>query len=839
MQEELKLKIKRTAKKLAAVGTGALVAGMTLTGAAFAADLSDLPAPIVSSGAFDAYVVVGTNAATIDVAGAIELSTAFGQLATTTTGAEGQATLQVEVFAGETLTALDVDTAIVNTYHSDETWAALGKDSDLTVLNDIIFTAADDEAYNSSIEITIDDDYVELTRSNFALKINESTDTYNVVQLNLSTNRTAINHGFFEGDSINWFGVPYEIVEINIDGNVTLGNTETVTAYKDESFTIGGQTFTLKQVADATVVIIDASDNVEYINSTYATIGTIQLKTASIQNVPGYEKVVFETIESSYKFAVGDIFPVNDGADEFIVDSMSVNTTDSQVDSPIILRNNVSYMLGAKSAKASIVEGLDFTYTDNTEDKSGNEATTTPSTGAAVGQINITETGGVTNYIYGNYSDGGEATFNTTAFNLPGMILYNFTDEEFPTSVTAISTGDTGYGDAETSTNRLYLYDEGANKYELAVKPMTSGNMSYYVPKKIINQNYTDYPLSGSEWDYQVSGDSQLWVNHTTPSGVKVAMIHDAVGDYAYIQLKVAAITINVDSTDYYGRKEVAWSNDVYSQYGAKVDWSGAFVTVDEPNGQQLKAIITFDATSDNATFTDKAHLTFGGQVITAIGTDTVARNQETTHGSVIAYMNSTDLSDISFSVAHNPDIALMISTPQKEISVGVGSLANQTKTLDTDATTDTYLSSEIFGNTTVTLVSGAGSSESISKITPGFAKLDADITTTTLAKPVVLVGGSSVNTLVKNLIDNGLMSFEDLIAQGEGHAQIDLVENAFNSQTALVIAGYSGMDTLMAGRAVAGALLNGQPFGFATHNVTTLLLNTGVTAVNDVAVVS
>ncbi len=66
MQEEIKTKFKRTAKKLAAVGAGALVAGATLTGAAFAANnLSNLSTPFVgSSGAFDAYVVLGTSATT-------------------------------------------------------------------------------------------------------------------------------------------------------------------------------------------------------------------------------------------------------------------------------------------------------------------------------------------------------------------------------------------------------------------------------------------------------------------------------------------------------------------------------------------------------------------------------------------------------------------------------------------------------------------------------------------------------------------------------------------------------------------------------------------------------
>ncbi|MBR9678957.1 MAG: S-layer protein [Nanoarchaeota archaeon] len=822
MQEEFKLKIKRTAKKLAAVGTGALVAGMTLTGAAFAADLSGLPAPIVSSGAFDAYVVVGTNAATIDVAGAIELSTAFGQLATTTTGAEGQATLEVEVFTGETLAAMNVDNTVAEPlYHSDANWEGTtytAANSNLNILNDVVFSGTDNEAYNATISLKVDDDFVEITKENLALRINASTDSDNVIEITLTTNRTTTAK-FLEGDSINWFGTLFEIVDLTTDGNVTLGNTETVTAYKDESFTIGGQTFTLKQVADATVVILDANSDIQYINSTYSTIGTIQLKTTGIQNVPGYEKVTFETIESSFTFAVGDVFPVNSGADGFIVDSMTVNITDPNIDSAIVLRNNESYTLTSKTDKASIIAGLEFSYTDNTGN--ANTLKTTLADGGT-GQINISETNGVT-ITFDPIDDpiNTELDIVGDIASLPGALFktYNAGTEQL-TTVTDLT--NTMSVNITSSSDALYIVDGGTSYFEMKMLGVGNESITWYYPD--VNTSISR-PTSWVQLGYNI--------NWTTPSGVVV--------DTALNTTRVAAVRIDIDASTYYGRNDVSWAAAKFSDYGAKISWSGSSVTVTEPNGNSLTALIGFK-TNDDAYFNEKASLKYNSVTLTATGNTTSGtyKYQTTDYDSLIGFWSN--LGSVAGRYTINgtfidQTIAMVIS--QKELSVGIGAVAPQTKTLDTDETTSTYANSHVFGNTTVTLVSGAGSSVTVNKVTPGFAKLDADITTTTLAKPVVLVGGSSVNTLVKNLIDNGLMSFTDLIAQGEGHAQIDLVENAFNSQTALVIAGYTGTDTLMAARAVTGAMLNGQPFGFTTHNVTSLLLNTGVTAVNDVAVVS
>ncbi len=68
------MKIKKAIKKIVALGAGATMVGATLLGA-MATDLSNYPAPFVQDGSINnAMIVVGANAATSDVIGAIDIS---------------------------------------------------------------------------------------------------------------------------------------------------------------------------------------------------------------------------------------------------------------------------------------------------------------------------------------------------------------------------------------------------------------------------------------------------------------------------------------------------------------------------------------------------------------------------------------------------------------------------------------------------------------------------------------------------------------------------------------------------------------------------------------------
>ncbi|MFB6145815.1 MAG: S-layer protein, partial [Candidatus Nanohaloarchaea archaeon] len=101
--------------------------------------------------------------------------------------------------------------------------------------------------------------------------------------------------------------------------------------------------------------------------------------------------------------------------------------------------------------------------------------------------------------------------------------------------------------------------------------------------------------------------------------------------------------------------------------------------------------------------------------------------------------------------------------------------------------------------------LSKSGSSGSIETKTPtGFpdsAKLDSEVSPE--GKNLILVGGPSVNTLVKTLAENGDTWKASDYSQNK--ALLDYVSEAFNSAgDALVVAGYSGKDTRAAANYIA-----------------------------------
>lgn len=131
-----------------------------------------------------------------------------------------------------------------------------------------------------------------------------------------------------------------------------------------------------------------------------------------------------------------------------------------------------------------------------------------------------------------------------------------------------------------------------------------------------------------------------------------------------------------------------------------------------------------------------------------------------------------------------------------------------------------------------VTLKSAGGSSERVNKIDVGLAKLDSEITSSSLDKPVILMGGWAVNSLVGTLADAGSINKSDLAAD---RALVQLVSSAFNSKDALVIAGWTGDDTRRAAQVVASEVLGSSIVGLTGSKA---ILNTGVTSYSDVTLV-
>jgi len=131
-----------------------------------------------------------------------------------------------------------------------------------------------------------------------------------------------------------------------------------------------------------------------------------------------------------------------------------------------------------------------------------------------------------------------------------------------------------------------------------------------------------------------------------------------------------------------------------------------------------------------------------------------------------------------------------------------------------------------------VTLESGAGESVTVNNIDVGLAMLDSELSASSINKPVILIGGWSVNTLVAGLRDDGLINTSNLA--GANSALVQLVDNAFGSNSALAIIGYGGADTRMAAQVVASQVL-GTDMGLSGSMTK---LNTSLGSYNQVTVI-
>ncbi len=127
MQEKFVL---RTLKKVAAIGTGAVLLGATLTGA-LALDLKDYPSPFVKSGVYDSAnaFVAGDKAAAADTLGMVDIAANLQFLSKSTVSTAGG----VSSITGGVKKEIPMDTLL---NHATYGWSTALKDDDVSALQD-------------------------------------------------------------------------------------------------------------------------------------------------------------------------------------------------------------------------------------------------------------------------------------------------------------------------------------------------------------------------------------------------------------------------------------------------------------------------------------------------------------------------------------------------------------------------------------------------------------------------------------------------------------------------------------------------------------------------------
>ena len=167
------MNIKKTAKKIVALGAGVGMVGATLMGA-LAVDLAEYPGNMVSGGQFDGKIVVGANAAAEDILGSIDLAA----------GLQAASTTEVEI-GGSSETVVTGDA--VKIYDS----------GDILELGESI----------GDVTETLTDDDLEMLEGGRITTSKGSTDFNQILELNGATSGTSSLVGLFEDhdDDIGYF----------------------------------------------------------------------------------------------------------------------------------------------------------------------------------------------------------------------------------------------------------------------------------------------------------------------------------------------------------------------------------------------------------------------------------------------------------------------------------------------------------------------------------------------------------------------------------------------------------------------------------------------------------
>ena len=260
------MNIKKTVKKIVALGTGTAMVGMTLMGALAAApDLADYPDFVMDGGQFDGKIVVGAAAAAQDIVGAIDLAASL----------QAASTSDVAISEGTTSTTIEGDAAqVADSGNILEVGEAIGSvietlsDDDLAMLQDgRITTQKGTTSFNqllqlsqSAAEVTLDENHDDVT--GYYLYFPEG-DTFFQYELEFTSGLesdidASDNAEDFEDESIFMLGQYYSIVNTDVDDaldDLTLeliaGDiVDTLTQGETKTYTVDGADY------EVTVLVI-------------------------------------------------------------------------------------------------------------------------------------------------------------------------------------------------------------------------------------------------------------------------------------------------------------------------------------------------------------------------------------------------------------------------------------------------------------------------------------------------------------------------------------------------------------------------------------------------------
>ncbi len=785
----------RAIKKIMALTTGATMLGATLMGA-MAADLADYPSPLfIEDNAFNGAIVVGDDAKSEDVVGAIDIATSLQYVTAATADTTTSDSVTVEGEAVKIQTSSD--NLNIGDNLTDVKTVALDEDDLPTVLADETFAADDGDDFDYEQKIGLGD----------ALEFSHWADSdYNDKEPTLGIRIP-------KGTLVSAYELDFKKdAESDVDSESDLEDIE------DSSIVILGNTYDIVEADNATNVKLElmggaVKDMMEQGQIKTYTIGEkdYEVEVTYIGGNPS--KVKFKingettkTIEEDGTHKLGDGTQI--GVREILEEEAGEVTADQ-----------VEFYIGAEKLTLENGEELEL----NDEDVDNVDVGITASFGSTTKiqkiQINwtadedlfVTEDSevlmpGLESFKL-NYEgltapageevkieDGGDYVVELTAM---------FEDGEY--TIDYLGSNETGGFDAvggDGDTEGVPTVNATTNEDTLVISTANNAEDQYFIVTWIDSDGFESYQEAGESYILEIDDDDQedgVDIKNVITNQVIEEDIQNGttftVGS-ATLELKTFVEDGHVNITD--NNNDEVFFDRIVTKGGLLIYMPVEYTAADLGTGFQ--------------------------------GINVTAGSQPTTFEIVMEEEDDSETvaggEDINVTVGFTDDNEVKVSSLEESTLVGGEDLevgdsdeyvgyvesALGTKTLldkspDQDTFKLVYYGTEVYGNVYVSeSETGFGTASGVSGVTSPVkipsAKLASEVTDVT-AQNLLLVGGPCANAATAEAF--GLESSVPGCLEGfeEGKAKI-MVEEMSSGKVAMLVAGYSAMDTRMATRVVA-----------------------------------
>lgn len=795
------MNVKKNVKKIGALLTGATMVGATIMGAM--ADLSEYPAPFVQNGVMDAMLVIGADAKTSDTLGAIDIAASLQAAATVPAGTGGS--VGTKVFSGdyvefgksndlleigewigdvrEVLTDTDLDMLAGGSISNDK-----GTTSYAQYLRFNIGTTGATGDYSGRVEYGKDEydevgDFLRINDSDFIFEYElEFSQGYE------SDLDSADHLEDFEDEIIDFFGGTYSIVDASVSGtSMTLdllgGDvTDTLSDGETKTYTIDGVEY------EVTAVFISTSpvEAMFSVNGVFTdTIGEGSTDKLSNGLEIGVRDIMTNDREGLVSFFLGankiSLTDTNYEDSSYYDSSSAVEVAEEGI-------NNAQLKISGTNITSSVIEVTDIRYRLYANSVKG-DIWVPP--GSGVKEF-VKEPEGFINPMWDvRYEGLYDVPAHELKFNAQGDDAYklDFTSNEgldysIPFvdnsgSSTSILLGDeddrlyfveaasvtpvANYVIAEDSylvftdkntetgfTRVLQWEDIDTDEKQMTFEDLAEGSKTATYTGTISNNgvNVTS-PVYG---ELNVGGTTyRIYVTNTSTNTYKLAVDHNGDGDVASDEVNIIVKgggIVDLGSTNSPGDTFVAQLKTLSSEF-------------DENSGDEVINVTIYNRSSNEV----------GLGVTAGVTLFDLEDNDEISQG-MSNYGVFFELNDPSGS---DQAEELTIQYPDTQVGAQVV------------VTAGTVTSSQSGGS--------GGSAVVVNPAAVGIAVLDNEVDLG--SGNLIVVGGPCVNTIAMELLDNPADCAEGF---EPGKALIEL----FDSQNALLVAGYSAQDTLGAAYVLA-----------------------------------